>query len=168
MIIWSAMHEEDYKHTNVPALDAASGMSSNIRTDTNGINKVKVDCVTFSRWGPIHTKPRYMIVVALFKEHYLAIPCYTHNGLGVSGKPHKNEFLPVSHSKTSDPNTLVIANWHAPQRIDPMTSAHVMRPVSRAYGLHGHYSGELDLGSTYQLVRLYNKVMGDIKTAGLR
>lgn len=67
MIIWSAMHEEDYRRTNVPALDAASGMSSNIRTDTNGINKVKVDCVTFSRWGPIHTKPRYMIVVALFE-----------------------------------------------------------------------------------------------------
>jgi len=167
MIINSALHEEDYNATK-PAAPDRSGVSSNLTRDTCGNSVVRHEDITFSKFGPIHTKWRLMIVVAMFYDHYLAVPCYTHGDRGVEHKSNKGEYLPVSNVRTVNPEALITATWNAPHSIKPTTMAHVVRPVSRSYDLQCFHSGSLDKESTVRLIKRYNLLMGNVNDRWLR
>ncbi len=168
MIINSAVHEEDYNHTRVPDPDAMSGISSNLQTTTTGDRKTLFDDITFSRYGPIHTKWRYMIVVALFYDHYLAVPCYTHGGRGADRRGNWEEYLPVSNHPMEDPKTLVTSSWTAYRALHPKTAAHIARPVARSYDALGTHSGELDRRSADRLLDHFLQHMKDASSAWQR
>lgn len=67
LIIRGPLHEQDYQ--------GAAEQSTFTVADKN---------VTDSRFGPIYTKVRKMIVVECYADHYIAVPCFTHNGHGLT------------------------------------------------------------------------------------
>lgn len=159
MIINSAVHEEDFRHTSVPAPDKISGISSNIQTSASGESRILIEDITFSRYGPIHSEWRYMIVVALFCDHYLAIPCYTHGGRGADDRMNAQEYLPVSQYSNGDPRTLIVSSWTAHRAPRPRTAAHVTRPVTRTYSAFKIHTKELEKTSANVLVQSFAQHM---------
>jgi len=107
MIIRAALHE--------PFLSGATDVADKSRTE--------------SKFGAICTKYRKMIVVALYQDHYVALPLYTHNGKNINTDIH-----PFS----------------------PKCTAHLTYPVSRKYDLPVTPEGNLDKPSIKSLIQLYN------------
>ena len=168
MIINSAMHEDDYRHTRVPEPENMSGVSTNLKTMASGETKILVDDITFSRYGPIHTKWRYMIVVALFCDHYLAVPCYSFGGHGTEKKADQQEYMPVSNYPVEGQETLITKSWTAYRALHPKTAAHVARPVARSYDVLGTHCGELDRRSVDHLIECFVQRMKDASLAWQR
>lgn len=168
MIINSAVHEEDYKHSSVPDADKMSGISSNIQTTATGESRILIEDITFSRYGPIHSKWRYMIVVALLWDHYLAVPCYTHGGRGIEHRSNAAEYLPVSQHPNGDTDTLITSSWTAHRALRPRTSAHMTRPVARTYDALGFHCGELETMSANRLVNNFTQQMAAASSHALK
>ncbi|KAL8644026.1 MAG: hypothetical protein Q9226_007978 [Calogaya cf. arnoldii] len=76
IVFRAVLHDQDYT--------ATSSDSEITVPDTNR---------TPSIYGPIFTKVRHMIVLALYEEHYIAIPLFTHNKTGLAGKVKKDEYV---------------------------------------------------------------------------
>ena len=83
LIIRGPLHEQDYQ--------GASSQSNYTVAVTNN-NR------TESRFGPIHTKVRKMIVVECYQDHYIAVPLFTHGGRGLTNKRAPEEFIRLVHS----------------------------------------------------------------------
>lgn len=144
MIIRALVHED--------SMDRAAGSSVTI-TDRS---------VTESKFGPICSKWRKMIVVGAFENHYLAVPIYTHNGHGLTRKANPNEFVSIRDHRRPEPfdrlsshRPLVTKYIH--QEIysyDPLSTAHVTYAISRGYVLPVVEEGFLDYDSTKRLLEL--------------
>lgn len=78
MIIRAVLHEAAFQGTA-----GASNVTDGDKFRTNSI------------YGPIYSKPRRMIVLATFKDNYIAVTLYTHNGRGLEGKSNPEEFVSV-------------------------------------------------------------------------
>ena len=149
MIIRAPFHEED----------ASEG------------GRTKYLCRYTSRWsfGYIHTKVRPFIVVALLNSHYLAVPLYTHNGIGI-GKKDPNEYIYV-HDKVraktgvSCPPHPNKKGWEALSAVigrddtnvpayEPTSCAHFACLVPRKYGLPVSLEGKLERWSMIRLMAL--------------
>ncbi|KAL8848011.1 MAG: hypothetical protein Q9221_006973 [Calogaya cf. arnoldii] len=78
MIIRALLHEQDFE---------ASSSRSNITV----ADKYRSE----TRYGPIYTKSRKMIVLGLFEDHYTAIPVFTHNGNGLDRKTKPEEYISI-------------------------------------------------------------------------
>ena len=151
MLIRAAMHEPD--------LNQGGAASSNITTTT-----VADAYRTDSKFGPIHTKVRKAIIIALYQDHYLAVPLFTHNGNGLLHKVKPEEFISVrdhrhhGNFKTQSKHG-VLATEHLNAGVKPLhekSTAHITYPISRKYDLPVVHEGHLATEATHHLVKLFN------------
>ena len=162
-IVRAPLHEEDY----------SGGNCDSYPLETRALMKAKT--ITESPvGGVIHTKFRKFIVVALFDDHYLAVPLYSYNGDGLIEKK-ADEYVSIQDHR-SDPikpqsrhGLLYTGNLESHvAHYEPMTSAHFAYPVARKYKLPVVYEGELRADSTKLLLRLYGASMiGDAELESL-
>lgn len=145
MIIRAALHE--------PLLSGATDL-----TDKNKGSSI---------YGPVFSKVRKMIVVALYEDHYIALPVYTHNGNGLQGKTKADEYVSVKDHRSQTPFTplskhLPLVTETVNPGIDPFhpnATAHLTYPVSRKYNLRVTPEGILDTNSVKKLIALFNDYM---------
>ncbi|KAL8681811.1 MAG: hypothetical protein Q9186_002126 [Xanthomendoza sp. 1 TL-2023] len=147
LIIRALLHEQDYE---------ASSSRSNItiadkyRSNTN--------------YGPIYTKCRKMIVLALFEDHYTAIPIFTHNGNGLARKKKPEEYVSIvdHRAKYESPplnfNGQLVTDqmYNGTQLFDAKSTAHVTYALSRKYDLPCVKEGFLTKKSSNRLIKLFN------------
>ena len=153
-IVRAPLHEEDY----------SGGNCESYPPETRALMKAKT--ITESPvGGVIHTKFRKLIVVALFDDHYLAVPLYSYQGDGLIEKK-ADEYISIQdhRAETIKPQSrhglLYTGNLEAHvDHYEPMTSAHFAYPVARKYKLPVVYEGELRADSTKLLLRLYGASM---------
>ena len=151
MLIRAAMHEPD--------LNQGGASSSNITTAT-----VADTYRTDTRLGPIHTKVRKAIVIALYQDHYLVVPLFTHNGNGLLNKVRPEEFISVrDHRFHGDFKNLskhgVLDTEHLNAGVKPLhekSTAHITYLISRKYDLLVVHEGHLTAEATHQLVKLFD------------
>lgn len=142
MIIRAPLHE--------PALPGVA--DNNDRTTT--------ECL----YGPIFTKVRKMIVVALYHNHYTALPIYTHNGKGLEGKLVPDEYVSVKDHRSQEPfaqlskHSALVTQTMNPDinMMHPKATVHLTYPVSRKYDLPTIPEGQLQKASTETLIALYS------------
>ncbi|MCJ1452283.1 hypothetical protein MMC28_002625 [Mycoblastus sanguinarius] len=168
-IIRALLHEEDFNQTSQTAfaeasrrLTTASGTSETTFVNTH---------ISFTQAGkPIYTEYRYLIVVASFGDHYLAIPLYTHNGNGLNYKKDRNEYISFrDHRHLHDYPEGYKQSIHEPLVTDDLKAgvrrfklesvAHVAYPVSRKYILPVAHQGNLNTTSTDRLLSIFRQHM---------
>ena len=142
MIIRAPLHE--------PFLPGATDMKDRTRTE--------------SLQGPVFTKVRKMIVVALYYDHYTALPVYTHNGNGLERKPVTDEFVSIKDHRSQEPFAQL--SKHSPlvtqtmipgiKLMHPKATLHLTYPVSRKYILPATPEGQLDQASTDTMITMYS------------
>ena len=171
-IIKAPIHEEDFNWTprppSIAAMETAdeqrihshSGMSTPRTTFQKGRH------ITFSNWNdPIYTEVRFMIVIALFYDHYLAIPLYTHGGNGLAHKDNKWEYASIEDYREPrshlEAGMLLRTEYLKPdcKHLLPKSVAHIAYPVSRKYTLPVAPQGHLRQESTILLVKLFGEYM---------
>ncbi|KAL8951526.1 MAG: hypothetical protein Q9222_002497 [Ikaeria aurantiellina] len=175
MIIRAPLHEQDSKGG---APRSTVSVASSIASEATLAEKY----TTESRFGPIFTKYRKMIVVALHqkkkngsdayglddgKDNYVAVPLYTHNGKGLVNKAQPDEFVSVKdHRYKEDPTWHRLSKWEplvtesikdGIDLFDRKSTAHLAYPVSRRYALPVVYEGNLRGSSFRILVDLYRR-----------
>ncbi|KAL9603825.1 MAG: hypothetical protein Q9219_000934 [cf. Caloplaca sp. 3 TL-2023] len=146
MIVRGVVHEQDYMGTS-------TGSSVTVM-DRNR---------TESRYGPICTKYRKMIVLSLFEDHYLAIPLFTHNGKGLQNKSKPAEFVSVQDHRNKKE-----VPWQSSHRplmteqinegidlFDEKSTAHITYGLPRKYDLPVIKEGRLLKKSVNRLIALY-------------
>ncbi|KAL8908568.1 MAG: hypothetical protein Q9171_005403 [Xanthocarpia ochracea] len=144
MIIRAILHEQNFAPT------------SSSRTEVT--DKSYWD----SPHGRICTKYRKMIVLAMYADHYTAIPIYTHNGKGLIEKEDPDEFVSIVDNREQHPGPAL--SRHPPLKTNQMngeakllhikSTAHITYPLSRKYDLPIVYEGNLHEGSLALLVKL--------------
>ncbi|KAI4180520.1 MAG: hypothetical protein LQ346_006970 [Caloplaca aetnensis] len=148
MIVRGYLHEQDY-----------------IATSTGSNLTIKDHNRTDSRYGPICTKARKMIILVMFEDHYLAVPLFTHNGNGLAYKTKPMEFVSIRDHR-------VVGNHPPPQsdnppletefinrgieQFDPKSAAHITYVLPRRYELPVVMEGRLTLASLNGLIDLFN------------
>lgn len=175
-IIKAPIHEEDFNWTPRPLSVEASetgdeqGRYSHSGMSTPRTTPNKRRHITFSNWNdPIYTEVRFMIVVALFYDHYLAIPLYTHGGNGLAHKNNKWEYASIEDYR--EPRSLQEAGFllHTEylkpdcKHLLPKSVAHIAYPVSRKYNLPVAPQGRLREDSKNVLVKLFGQYMLGMK-----
>lgn len=148
MIIRAVLHEPDFQ-----GAARASDITEADKCKTNTVH------------GAIYTKSRKMIVVATFKDNYIAVPLYTHNGRGLEGKSNPEEYISVQDHRV--PGNFTPLSIHRPivteqlnDGIDffhPKTTVHITYPVSRKYTLPVVKEGSLKRES----VRVLSQLLGN-------
>ena len=154
VIIRAPLHQQDFK-----------GVSQDTEV-TAIVQPVADHNVTRSKFGDIFTKFRKMIVIACYENHFVAIPMYTHNGVGLRYKKKPEEYISVKDHRSGENfrplskyGTLVTKYLSpAVMLYDPATTAHITYPVSRAYNIDCTPEGELDAESTKNLIRLADRM----------
>ena len=149
VIIRAPVHQQDYR--------GASRDSE--------VTAVQDKYVTKSRFGDIFTKFRKMIVVACYENHYVSIPLFTHNGVGLINKKRPEEYIsvrdhrnPQKYAALSKNGILVTKYLSSSVNLYEIAStAHITYPVSRTYNLEATPEGELDFESTQDLIALVEK-----------
>ena len=171
-IIKAPIHEEDFNWTprphSVQASEASGerGRYSQSGTSTQWTTQKKERHITFSNWNdPIYTEVRFMIIIALFYDHYLAIPLYTHGGNGLARKDNKWEYASIEDYR--EPRSLQEARFllHTEylkpdcKHLLPNSVAHIAYPVSRKYILPVAPQGRLTEDSKKALVQVFGRYM---------
>lgn len=150
-IIRGLLHEQDYNATST---------GSNITVTDRFRSETK--------FGPVYTKYRKMIVLAMFEDHYLAIPLFTHNGNGLAYKSRPDEFIGIKdHRARAEEGLLQQQSRHEPlvteainsgiHLFDVKSTAHVTYALSRKYDLPVILEGQLTRSSINRLIRLFNQ-----------
>ncbi|KAI4259124.1 MAG: hypothetical protein LQ352_000918 [Teloschistes flavicans] len=162
MIIRAPLHEQDSKGGQ----HRPNGTGSSVATMASEATKAE-KYTTESRFGTIFTKYRKMIVVALHQDNYVAVPMYTHNGMGLVNKARPDEFVSVKdHRDRNDAHWQQLSKWdplvteHLKDGIDlfdPRSTVHVAYPVSRRYALPVVLEGNLRRSSFKILKDLYGR-----------
>ena len=145
MIVRAILHE--------PFLTAATDIKDKSRSE--------------SIYGTVFTKYRKMVVVALYQNHYIALPIYTHHGKGLQGKAEPDEYVsikdhrsPGSFTTLTKHRALVTENLNS--GIDPYhpkATTHLTYPVSRKYEAPVTLEGNLDKPSIAYLLTLFYDFM---------
>ena len=172
LIIKAPIHEEDFNWTPRPPtaeeLESADkhGRYSGSGMSTPGTTLQKGRHITFSNWNdPIYTEVRFMIVIALFYDHYLAIPLYTHGGNGLAHKDNKWEYASIEDYREPrslrEAGILLHTEYLKPdcKHLLPKSVAHIAYPVSRKYNLPVAPQGHLRPDSTAYLVKAFSQYM---------
>ena len=110
-----------------------------------------------------------MIVVALYQDHYVVVPMYTHQHRGLNDPRHDiDEWVSVQDHRSplceQQSNHKPLVTSHLDNQVtlfDPKSVAHITAPVSRFYNAPCRLEGQLDGKSTYRLVRLYSERIPD-------
>ena len=166
-IIRAQIHEEDYK--GPPSKEPLShGLASTV----NATDKHH----TMSHYGPIYSENRYMIVVAVFDTHYLALPLYTHQGSGLAHKTGKDEWVSVQDARC--PGNCIQQSAHLPLHanfakpgipdLKAESAVHIAYPISQKYNLPVAHQGSLDPDDTTRLVTLFQAHMIKARASNAR
>lgn len=163
LIIRAPLHEQDSRGES-----GTHGSCSSVAS--NGSQATLAEkYTTASRFGPIFTKYRKMIVVACHEDNYVAIPLYTHNGKGLVNKARPDEFISVKDHRDKDEDWKRLSTWeplvteYVREGIDPYepkTTAHLAYPVSRSYRLPVVKEGWLEAASAKYMKDLYARFGG--------
>ncbi|KAL2044838.1 hypothetical protein N7G274_002613 [Stereocaulon virgatum] len=153
-IIRAPLHEEDFNRTSPAKLfNMSSAKSSHI---------------SFSdRFGAIYSEDRFLIVVAVFSRHYLAIPLYTYAGTGLKYKDDPGEYASIvdhrhPYSAAESPHVFKTAELKEGVRILSSSSvAHLAYPVPRLYKLHVAHQGRLDEEDTEKMIEIFQSIMAN-------
>lgn len=171
-IIKAPIHEEDFNWTpRPPSMESLEITDEQGNYSHSGVSTLRTEHkkkrhVTFSSWNdPIYTEVRFMIVIALFYDHYLAIPLYTHGGNGLAHKDNKWEYASVEDYR--EPRSLREAEYLLQteylkpdcKHLLPKSVAHIAYPVSRKYTLPVAPQGRLAEDSIITLVALFGDYM---------
>ena len=150
-IIRAVVHEEEFTNGPKPTpFTPSTAMTSTGRQH-----------VTHGDFGPVYSENRFLIVVNNKpRNHYLAIPVYSHKGNGLARKTHRDEYVSVADHR--HPENCQQQSAHAPLvagylkgELLPTSVAYVSYPVSRKYGLPVQQQGRLDEESTKRLISMY-------------
>ena len=122
------------------------------------------ECRSLSAFGPVFTKTRYLIVVALHTTHCICVPLYTHEDKGLAGKEHyRHEFcfirdgrIAIKDFKPLSSYKPLVTDSKGP-RINPLSTVWFTRPVSRRYELSIGSCGSLTDNSTANLCSLVHR-----------
>lgn len=155
-IIRAVVHEEEFAKGPKPTPFAPSTPIANTGRQH----------VTHGDFGPVYSENRFLIVVNNRpRNHYLAIPVYSHKGNGLARKVHRDEYISVADHRHLE--HCVQQSAHAPlvteylkdgvEELLPTSVAYASYPVSRKYGLPVQHQGRLDEESTKRLVAAYIK-----------
>ncbi|KAI9796340.1 MAG: hypothetical protein M1833_006345, partial [Piccolia ochrophora] len=111
-------------------------------------------------YGRVMVKQRFFVVVARWHEHCVALPMFTHQGVGVARKPHRNEFVPVRDHRSTQSSPQMPYLWTKEMSdgavvLHPLTHVQMSRPVSRDYSVPVTVMGRLDQRSMVLLVAMY-------------
>lgn len=171
-IIKAPIHEEDFNWTpRPPSMEALEitnewGSYSHSGISTPRTEHKKARHITFSNWNdPIYTEVRFMIVIALFYDHYLAIPLYTHGGNGLAHKDNKWEYASIQDHRAprslQEAKFVLHTEYMKPdcKHLLPESVAHIAYPVSRKYTLPVAPQGYLRKESKITLVSLFSDYM---------
>ncbi|KAL8738459.1 MAG: hypothetical protein Q9190_008005 [Brigantiaea leucoxantha] len=166
MIIRAPLHEQDFKGGKGTSIAGSNATAVTAAADEK--------YTTESRFGPIFTKYRKMIVVAMHEDNYVAVPLYTHNGKGLKHKTAPDEFVSIRDHRLQDHHDQH-GGWSKLSKWDPlvteyvrdgidvfdrMSTAHLAYPVSRKYVLPVVHEGQLRATSLRMLVELFAKIGG--------
>ncbi|KAL2044816.1 hypothetical protein N7G274_002591 [Stereocaulon virgatum] len=153
-IIRAPLHEED--------LDGGTGASFPVELRESMMART---ISASPLGGAIHTKWRKFIVVALFDDHYMAVPIYSYNGNGLARK-HADEYVSVQdhRTKSTTPQSRhgVLYTSELEKHVahyEPMSAAHFAFAVPRKYRLPVIYEGKLKAESTKHLLGLFSTFM---------
>ena len=171
-IIKAPIHEEDFNWTaRPPSIEESEAAEERGRYSHSGMStqwntQKKQRHLTFSNWNdPIYTEVRFMIVVALFYDHYLAIPLYTHQGNGLARKHNKWEYASIEDYRGpksfNEGEFLLHTEYLKPdcKHLLPQSVAHVAYPVSRKYALPVAPQGYLTKDSKAYLANVFGQYM---------
>ncbi|MCJ1474201.1 hypothetical protein MMC13_002859 [Lambiella insularis] len=142
MIIFGDVHEPHWLKENMPVASSS----------------------TTSACGPVHSKPRPMVVVTLHEKHYVALPCFTHQGRGIGGR-RAEEHVSLRDHRSREPeiqqtsHRALLTDWMYPNSaiMSSLCTVHIAYPISRQYSADSVREGYLDEKSTAELVRLYRQ-----------
>ena len=131
--------------------------------DFNGRTKVVDQSITDSVYGRIHTKFRKMIIVSVFDQHYVVVPCYSHGGQGLDNKHAKEEFMSIQDHRSREKVTAqsgrpVLVTQQINSGIEPYhpkTVVHLARPYSRSYDTPCIMEGRIAKISITELTKAY-------------
>lgn len=145
-IVRAAVHEPSFDENQPPV---------------NDINS------TWTSFGNVYSKVRWMIVVATYENSYLAIPLYTHRGTGLDNKSRaaKLEYVSVCDTRHTEfenltENQLLDAKMNrGTTKLNVKTVAYLVAPVTRKYELLVEEQGCLTKQSTDYLVQLARETM---------
>ncbi|MCJ1223949.1 hypothetical protein MMC12_000592 [Toensbergia leucococca] len=148
MIIRAVLHEPDF-------------------TGGRGTSNITVagNYTTNTTYGPVHSKCRKMIIVALYEDNYVCLPLYTHNGRGLQSKANPDEFVSIKDHRMKGEFTRLSKHQVAvTEKLHPdihpfhlKSTAHLTYPVSRQYSLPVIVEGELHNLSTQGLIELFQE-----------
>lgn len=171
-IIKAPIHEEDFNWTpRPPSVEASQTADELGRYAQSGMSAPRTTLkkgrhITFSNWNdPIYTEVRFMIVIALFYDHYLAIPLYTHGGNGLAHKDNKWEYASIEDYREprsiQEAEFLLHTEYLKPdcKHLLPNSVAHITYPVSRKYTLPVAPQGWLREDSKIGLLKLFSQYM---------
>ena len=155
-IIRAVVHEEEFTNGPKPTPFAPSIAMTNTGRQH----------VTHGDFGPVYSENRFLIVVNNRpRNHYLAIPVYSHKGNGLARKVHRDEYISVADHRHAE--NCQQQSEHAPlvteylkegvEELWPTSVAYASYPVPRKYGLPVQHQGRLNEESTKRLVALYIK-----------
>ena len=162
MIFRAPLHEEDYMGVNAAVCLAPSQVSvaASAMSTTSGFTK---NHQHMTDYGPVYSENRFMVVVVLGTDTYIALPFYTYAGNGTAYKKGKDEYVSiqdhrepekcVQQGSVSMVRTLVLKD-HV-KTLHEFTTAHLGKPVSRKYSLRIAHQGWLTDEDTDRLVSLF-------------
>lgn len=118
-----------------------------------------------SHYGAVFSKMRVMIIIARFQSHYVAVPLYTHNGVGLLRKTadERKEYVSIKDHRiegqfTAQSNHGYLTTGYIKPGIhvlDPKSTAHVTYCLARRYDLPVVHHGNLSAQATNRLLELY-------------
>ena len=153
-IIQAPLHEEDFNRTR--------------GSELSNMNSAKSSHISFSdRFGAIYSEDRFLIVVAVFSRHYLAIPLYTYAGTGLQHKDDLGEYASIvdhrqPNSTAESPHILRTAELKEGVPVFPSSSvAHLAYPVARLYKLHVAHQGRLDEEDKKRMINIFQRIMAN-------
>ena len=147
-IFRAAVHEQDF--ADIPGWSGAIDDTKTVLTHA----------------GSVYSKVRWMIVVSIYKEHYMAIPLYTHNGSGLANRSdeakreytsiHDGRVWPGGFENLSKDNPVLEAEmFDGTTLLSKKTVAHLTAPLQRKFGLYVEEQGALDPESAEIMVHLW-------------
>lgn len=163
MLIRTSIHEPDHHGDSAVEIENAHVRE----TGTRGASDVSARSkfISFSTYGPVHTKLRPFIVIALFDKHFTAVPMCTYERLGLSRKNPAFIAEHVAIRDHRDPNPPP-RNYcaHTPLRtnemakdeklIEQQSSVHFTSVTSMSYNISVFKSGCLSHDSKTRLLEL--------------
>ena len=164
MIFRAPLHEEDYMGATGAAYSAPS-QTSVAASDMSTASGFAKNHKHMTDFGPVYSENRFMVVMVLGADTYIALPFYTHAGNGTAYKHGKDEYVSVQDHRDPDKcvqqgpvnmvRTLVLKE-HV-KILHEFTTAHLGNSVSRKYRLPIAHQGRLTDEDTDRLVSLFKK-----------